>query len=190
MDVITTIILAFGMSMDAFAAALGKGATLKKPGIKEAFRTGFIFGGIEMLTPLIGWGIGLAASKYVMAWDHWIAFILLSVLGGRMVIGGFRQGAADECVAPERHGFMVLAMTAVATSLDALAVGVGLAFLQVNIVVTAFAIGAATTIMATTGVLVGRFIGPLLGKWAEVLGGVVLVGIGCTILVEHLGLLS
>ncbi len=190
MDVITTIILAFGMSMDAFAAALGKGATLKKPGIKEALRTGAIFGSIEMLTPLIGWCIGLAASKYVMAWDHWIAFILLTILGGRMVVGGFRHGATDECVAPERHGFMVLAMTAVATSLDALAVGVGLAFLQVNILVTALAIGAATTVMATTGVLVGRFIGPILGKWAEVLGGVVLVGIGCTILVEHLGLFS
>ncbi|GAA0473866.1 MULTISPECIES: manganese efflux pump MntP [Tatumella] len=190
MDVITTIILAFGMSMDAFAAALGKGAALKRPGMKEALRTGAIFGGIEMLTPLIGWGIGLAASQYVMAWDHWIAFLLLTILGGRMVMGGFRHGAAEECVAPERHGFMVLAMTAVATSLDALAVGVGLAFLQVNIVITAVAIGAATTIMATTGVLVGRFIGPILGKWAEVLGGVVLIGIGCTILTEHLGIFS
>lgn len=190
MDVITTIILAFGMSMDAFAAALGKGATLKKPGIKEALRTGVIFGGVEMLTPLIGWGIGLTASKYVMAWDHWVAFILLAILGGRMIIGGLRHSPAEECTAPERHGFLVLAMTAVATSLDALAVGVGLAFLQVNILVTALAIGGATTIMATTGVMVGRFIGPILGKWAEVLGGVVLVGIGCTILIEHLGLLN
>ncbi len=85
---------------------------------------------------------------------------------------------------------MVLALTAVATSLDALAVGVGLAFLQVNILFTALTIGAATTLMATTGVLVGRFIGPVLGKWAEVLGGVVLICIGSTILIEHLGLMS
>ncbi len=186
MDLITTIILAFGMSMDAFAAALGKGASLKRPGLREALRTGLIFGGIEMLTPLIGWSIGLAASRFVMAWDHWIAFILLSILGGRMIIGGLRQQTAEECVAPERHGFMVLAMTAVATSLDALAVGVGLAFLQVNILLTAVAIGAATTLMATAGVMAGRFIGPVLGKRAEMLGGVMLIGIGCTILIEHL----
>jgi len=82
---------------------------------------------------------------------------------------------------------MVLATTAVATSLDALAVGVGLAFLQVNIITTALTIGAATTVMATTGVLVGRFIGPVLGKWAEVLGGVVLIAVGSTILLQHLG---
>ncbi|WP_029685920.1 manganese efflux pump MntP [Tatumella saanichensis] len=186
MDLITTIILAFGMSMDAFAAALGKGATLNRPGVKEALRTGVIFGGIEMLTPLIGWCIGLAASRFVMAWDHWIAFVLLAVLGGRMIIGAVRQPQAEDCAPPDRHGFMVLAMTAVATSLDALAVGVGLAFLQVNIVLTALAIGAATTLMATAGVLAGRFIGPILGKRAEILGGVMLIGIGCTILLEHL----
>lgn len=187
MDLITTIILAFGMSMDAFAAALGKGATLNRPGIKEALRTGVIFGSIEMMTPLIGWCIGLAASRFIMAWDHWIAFILLAVLGGRMIIGAIRHQGDEECVAPDRHGFLVLAMTAVATSLDALAVGVGLAFLQVNIVLTAVAIGAATTLMATIGVLAGRCIGPILGKRAEILGGLMLIGIGCTILIEHLG---
>jgi len=84
----------------------------------------------------------------------------------------------------------VLAATAVATSLDAMAVGVGLAFLQVNIIATALSIGMATTIMATTGVLVGRLVGPVLGKWAEVLGGVVLISIGCTILIQHLNLFS
>lgn len=188
MTFIATLILALGMSMDAFAAALGKGAALHRPGFREALRTGLIFGGIEMLTPLVGWAIGLAASRYVMAWDHWVAFILLLFLGGRMIMEGFRQTAEIPCEAPQQHGFMVLAMTAFATSLDALAVGVGLAFLQVNIIMTAITIGAATTVMATTGVLVGRFIGPVLGKWAEVLGGVVLITIGCTILVEHLGL--
>ena len=190
MTIIATLILAFGMSMDAFAAALGKGASLHRPGIKEALRTGLIFGAIEMLTPLIGWAIGLAASHYIMAWDHWVAFGLLSVLGGRMIMEGFRQTADEPCEAPQQHGFMVLALTAVATSLDALAVGVGLAFLQVNILFTALTIGAATTLMATTGVLVGRFIGPVLGKWAEVLGGVVLICIGSTILIEHLGLMN
>ena len=190
MTFLATLILAFGMSMDAFAAALGKGASLNRPNFKEALRTGLIFGVIEMLTPLIGWAIGLAASRYVMAWDHWVAFGLLTLLGGRMMMEGFRQTADGPCEAPQSHGFMVLALTAVATSLDALAVGVGLAFLQVNILLTAVTIGAATTIMATTGVLVGRFIGPVMGKWAEVLGGVVLISIGCTILSEHMGWFS
>ncbi|MBE5253663.1 MAG: manganese efflux pump MntP [Enterobacterales bacterium endosymbiont of Blomia tropicalis] len=190
MTFIATLILALGMSMDAFAAALGKGATLHRPGFKEALRTGLIFGSIEALTPLIGWAIGLAASRYIMAWDHWVAFALLAFLGARMMMEGFRQTAAEPCEAPQRHGFMVLATTAVATSLDALAVGVGLAFLQVNIITTALTIGAATTVMATTGVLVGRFIGPILGKWAEILGGLVLIAVGSTILAEHLGYLN
>lgn len=176
--------------MDAFAAALGKGAALKQVSFRDALRTGLIFGVIETLTPLIGWALGLAASKYIMEWDHWVAFILLAVLGGRMAYGGLKSAELPAEGAPERHGFMVLALTAVATSLDALAVGVGLAFLQVNIVMTALTIGMMTTIMATIGLLLGRFIGPILGKWAEVLGGLVLIGIGTLILIEHLGLLS
>ena len=188
MNLYATLILAFGMSMDAFAAAIGKGASLQRPGLKEALRTGLIFGVIEALTPLIGWAVGIAASRYVMAWDHWVAFTLLFVLGTRMIVEGFRK--KDEvCEAPERHGFWLLAMTAVATSLDAMAVGVGLAFLQVNIVTTALAIGASTMVMASAGILLGRFLGPVMGKWAEVFGGVVLIGIGTSILVEHLGLL-
>ena len=97
MTFIATLILALGMSMDAFAAALGKGAALHRPGFREALRTGLIFGGIEMLTPLVGWAIGLAASRYVMAWVHWVAFILLLFLGGRMIMEGFRQTAEIPC---------------------------------------------------------------------------------------------
>lgn len=188
MNLYATLILAFGMSMDAFAAAIGKGASLHRPSYKEALRTGLIFGVIEALTPLIGWGVGIAASRYVMAWDHWVAFTLLFVLGARMIVEGFRQKDATE-EAPKRHGFWLLVTTAVATSLDAMAVGVGLAFLQVNIVTTALAIGASTMIMASAGILLGRFLGPVMGKWAEIFGGVVLIGIGTSILVEHLGLL-
>lgn len=187
MNLYATLILAFGMSMDAFAAAIGKGACLQRPGLKEALRTGLIFGVIEALTPLIGWAIGIVASRYVMTWDHWIAFTLLGVLGARMIVEGFRK-KDEACEVPERHGFWLLAMTAVATSLDAMAVGVGLAFLQVNIVTTALAIGASTMVMASTGILIGRFLGPVMGKWAEIFGGVVLIGIGTSILIEHLGL--
>ena len=185
MNVSATILLAFGMSMDAFAASIGKGATLHKPKFSEALRTGLIFGAIETLTPLVGWGMGILASQFVLEWNHWIAFILLVFLGGRMVIEGFRGSDDEECEAPRRHGFWLLVTTAFATSLDAMAVGVGLAFLQVNIIATALAIGCATLMMSTLGIMVGRFIGPLLGKRAEILGGIVLIGIGAQILWSH-----
>ncbi|HDU3529109.1 TPA: manganese efflux pump MntP [Klebsiella pneumoniae] len=185
MNLSATILLAFGMSMDAFAASIGKGATLHKPKFSEAVRTGLIFGAIETLTPLVGWGLGMLASQFILEWNHWIAFILLVFLGGRMIVEGFRGDSDDACEAPHRHGFWLLVTTAFATSLDAMAVGVGLAFLQVSIVTTALAIGCATFIMSTLGMMVGRFIGPLLGKRAEILGGIVLIGIGSEILWSH-----
>ncbi|WP_418271051.1 manganese efflux pump MntP [Klebsiella pneumoniae] len=185
MNLSATILLAFGMSMDAFAASIGKGATLHKPKFSEAVRTGLIFGAIETLTPLVGWGLGMLASQFILEWNHWIAFILLVFLGGRMIAEGFRGDSDEACEAPHRHGFWLLVTTAFATSLDAMAVGVGLAFLQVSIVTTALAIGCATFIMSTLGMMVGRFIGPLLGKRAEILGGIVLIGIGSEILWSH-----
>lgn len=184
MNLSATLLLAFGMSMDAFAASMGKGATLHKPKFSEALRTGLIFGAIETLTPLIGWGLGMLASQFVLEWNHWIAFILLTFLGGRMIIEGIRNDV-DEDQPVHRHGFWLLVTTAIATSLDAMAVGVGLAFLQVNIIATALAIGCATLIMSTLGMMIGRFIGPLLGKRAEILGGVVLMGIGAQIMWSH-----
>lgn len=185
MNLSATLLLALGMSMDAFAASIGKGATLHKPKFSEALRTGLIFGVIEGITPIIGWSLGLLASQVVLEWNLWIAFILLVFLGGRMILEGFRS--VDPADAPKihRHGFWLLVTTAIATSLDAMAVGVGLAFLQVNIIHTALAIGGATAIMSTLGMMVGRFIGPILGKRAEILGGVVLIGIGCQIMYSH-----
>lgn len=185
MNLSATILLAFGMSMDAFAASIGKGATLHKPKFSEAVRTGLIFGAIETLTPLVGWGLGMLASQFILEWNHWIAFILLVFLGERMIVEGFRGDSDEACETPHRHGFWLLVTTAFATSLDAMAVGVGLAFLQVSIVTTALAIGCATFIMSTLGMMVGRFIGPLLGKRAEILGGIVLIGIGSEILWSH-----
>lgn len=185
MNLSATLLLAFGMSMDAFAASIGKGATLHKPKFSEALRTGLIFGVIETLTPLIGWGLGLLATKFVLEWNHWIAFVLLVFLGARMVLEGIRGDDDCEAETPHRHGFWLLVTTAIATSLDAMAVGVGLAFLQVNILATALAIGCATFIMSTLGIMIGRFIGPLLGKRAEILGGIVLIGIGAQILWSH-----
>ena len=189
MSFYATLVLALALSMDAFAVAVCKGATLHKPPLREALRTGLIFGVIEAITPLIGWTIGIFASRYVIEWDHWIAFALLFILGARMIYNSITAG--DDCCAqhekPQRHSAMHLATTAVATSLDAMAIGVGLAFLEVNIVHTAMTIGLMTMIMATTGMILGRYIGPLLGKRAEIVGGVVLILIGFTILYEHIG---
>lgn len=185
MNLSATVLLAFGMSMDAFAVSIGKGASLHKPKFSEALRTGLIFGAVETLTPLIGWCLGLLANQVVLEWNHWVAFILLVFLGWRMLIEGFRGSDSEEVPKLQRHGFWLLVTTAIATSLDAMAVGVGLAFLKVNIIETALAIGCATLIMSTLGIMVGRFIGPLLGKRAEILGGLVLIGIGCQIMYSH-----
>ncbi|TRX76555.1 manganese efflux pump MntP [Pseudomonas mangiferae] len=185
MNAIALIFLALAMSTDAFAAAIGKGSSLHKPRLSEALRTGLIFGVIEAITPVIGWAIGQAASSYVTEWDHWIAFVLLLGLGLHMIYAGFKpeQDADDK---PSQHSFFVLALTAVATSIDALAVGVGLAFVNVDIVVAAAAIGIATLTMVTLGTLLGRVLGSLVGKRAEIVGGVVLIVVGATILHEHL----
>lgn len=186
MNLASTVLLALAMSTDAFAAAIGKGAALQRPTWREAVRSGLIFGTIEAITPVVGWGLGLAAAKNVRAWDHWIAFGLLGVLGLKMIHSGLsasKQGFADK---PERHSFWLLAATGFATSIDAMAVGVGLAFLDVNIVPIAAAIGAATFLMVTAGIVLGRLVGALAGRRAELIGGLLLIGIGSAILIEHL----
>ncbi len=180
------------MSTDAFAAAVGKGAAMRKPRLLDALRAGLIFGVIEAITPIIGWLLGRAASQYVQAFDHWIAFGLLGVLGAHMIIAGLKpddeteaDSATDE--AGEQHkSFWTLAATGFATSIDAMAIGVGLAFLDVHIGVVALVIGLCTMTMVTIGIMLGRALGALVGKRAEIIGGVILIVIGCAILYEHL----
>jgi putative Mn2+ efflux pump MntP len=184
MNVLPVLFLALSMSCDAFAAALGKGAVLDRPKFTEALRTGAIFGAVEAITPVIGWGLGRAASRYIAAFDHWVAFVLLAGIGGKMVWDSFRR---DEAAAkPQRHSFLALALTAVGTSIDALAVGVTLALIGASILVNALAIGAATFTMTTIGVMCGRFLGARFGRYAEGFGGAVLIAIGAHILMTHL----
>lgn len=185
MNLFATAALALAMSTDAFAVAVGKGASLRRPQLREALRTGAIFGVIEGLTPLIGWLLGHVAVRYVQAWDHWIVFALLGVLGLRMVHAGLSDRVEPEDK-PARHGFWLLVVSGVATSLDALAIGVGLAFVDANIGITAGAIGLSTFLMVTVGVMLGRGLGAIAGRRAELIGGLVLIGIGCAILYEHL----
>ena len=186
MNLAATAALSLAMSTDAFAAAVGKGAALHKPHLREALRTGLIFGVIEGLTPIVGWAAGRVAAPYVAAWDHWIAFILLGVIGLLMVKAGLSNPESEVSKA-QSHGFWVLAVTGFATSIDAMVVGVGLALLGADIVVTAAAIAFSTFVMVTLGVMLGRVLGSIAGKRAELVGGFILIAIGCLILYEHIG---
>lgn len=186
MNLAATAVLSLAMSTDAFAAAVGKGAALHKPNLREALRTGLIFGVIEGITPIIGWGLGQFAAPYVSAWDHWIAFVLLGLLGLRMIWAGLSAPEA-EVSKPASHSFWLLAITGFATSIDAMVVGVGLAIMGADILMTAAAIGLSTFIMVTIGVMLGRVLGIIAGRRAEVVGGILLIGIGCFILYEHIG---
>ena len=121
-NLLTTVVLAFSMSADAFAAALGKGAALDRPRLSEALRTGVVFGTIEAITPVMGWAAGLSASSYITAIDHWIAFALLAAIGGKMIWES-AHGRDAQCK-PNRHSLKILVATAIGTSIDAMAVGV------------------------------------------------------------------
>jgi putative Mn2+ efflux pump MntP len=181
-------ILSLSMSTDAFAAAVGRGAS-HRPGLRRALRAGLVFGVIEAITPLIGWTLGLVAAGLVEKIDHWIAFALLAAVGGKMIWESF-QPVDEEDQRPRRAGVMALIATAIGTSIDAAAVGVGLAFIGVNIWIIAASIGLTTFVLTTVGMMIGRAVGVRFGKRAELLGGLALIGIGSTILVEHLNLLS
>ncbi|WP_136068784.1 manganese efflux pump MntP [Modicisalibacter radicis] len=195
MNPVSLILLAFAMSTDAFAASVGRGAghgrgtELSRARLFSALRIGAVFGVVEAIMPLVGWALGHVAIRFVSGIDHWIAFFLLALLGGHMIWGGLSKG---DCEAIRMAGaqadrpLWLIAFTALATSIDAMAVGVTLALTDINIVVASVAIGLATTLMVTIGTLLGRAIGTAVGKGAEVLGGLILIAIGCAVLYKHL----
>lgn len=193
MSPLSILLIGFAMSTDAFAAAIGKGAAMRKPRFPDALRAGLIFGVIEAITPVIGWLLGHAASRYVEAFDHWIAFGLLGALGLHMIIAGLKpddEADGDDESGEQHKSFWTLAATGFATSIDAMAIGVGLAFLNVHIGVVALVIGLCTMVMVTVGIMLGRALGSVVGKRAEIIGGVILIIIGSTILYEHLSAAS
>lgn len=193
MNLFTTILLALGMSVDAFAAALARGAGSLHYTWRQTVKTALIFGIVETITPLIGWLAGSMTQKFIAAYDHWLAFGLLLALGLKMIWGALHDDD-DEAAAADGNRtdatLLLTVITAIATSIDSMVVGVGLAFLDANIWLTALAIGTSTTIMAAIGLRLGRLLGQKIGSRAEMAGGVVLIGIGTFILLEHLGYLS
>ena len=193
MNLLTTILLALGMSVDAFAAALARGAGSLHYTWRQTVKTALIFGIVETITPLIGWLVGSMTQKFIAEYDHWLAFGLLLALGLKMIWGALHDDD-DEAAAADKNRtdatLLLTVITAIATSIDSMVVGVGLAFLDANIWLTALAIGTSTTIMAAVGLRLGRLLGQKIGSRAEMAGGVVLIGIGTFILLEHLGYLS
>ena len=192
MNLLTTILLALGMSVDAFAAALARGAGSLHYTWRQTVKTALIFGIVETITPLIGWLVGSMTQKFIAEYDHWLAFGLLLALGLKMIWGALHDGDETAAAYGNRTDatLTLTVITAIATSIDSMVVGVGLAFLDANIWLTALAIGTSTTIMAAVGLRLGRLLGQKIGSRAEMAGGVVLIGIGTFILLEHLGYLN
>ena len=147
---------------------------------------------MESITPLIGYTVGSLAQHWIEQYDHWLAFGLLAALGIKMIMGALQDDDTDQTEAnlPANKGLWFTITTAIATSIDSMIVGVGLAFLDVNIWLTALAIGLSTTIMAAIGLQLGRVLGTKIGSRAEIVGGLVLIGIGVSILLEHTGWLQ
>lgn len=180
------LLLAFAMSTDAFAVAICKGVSLKVPRFIDALKVGLLFGFIEAITPALGWLLGYMSLQYVQKWDHWVIFFLMLFLGIRMIYNSFQEEGDSINDEQQNKSLLMLVLTAISTSIDAFAVGVGLAFASVNIGLAASMIGLVTCIMVTIGILLGKKIGCVIGRKAELVGGVVLIFIGILTLYQHL----
>ena len=178
--------LALGLAMDATAVSAARGLATPKILPKHVFLVAAFFGGFQALMPLLGWVVGTRVGPLVQAWDHWIAFVLLSLIGGKMLWEA-RGGEKEKEAAPANlYGMKVMLVLAIATSIDALAVGVTLPMLDAPLLLSVVTIGVTTAVLSALGLFAGRRFGALLGKRLDVAGGLVLIGLGVKILVEHL----
>ena len=190
---ITFLFTGLGLAMDAFAVSVAKGLTMKKLNLYQACIIGLFFGVFQAVMPYIGWLLGAQFEQYLQNFDHWIAFVLLAFIGGKMLFEAIRE-KDDET--GERSGYKLdikeLLVLAVATSIDALAVGVTFAFLgeEYNIYEAISVIGVTTFLVSVLGVVIGFFVGSKYKKKAEIAGGAILVLIGLKILLEHLGVIA
>ena len=180
-------LLAFGLAMDAFAVSICKGLSLRKVELKHCATAGIYFGGFQAIMPLIGYMLGIKFQHLIQNIDHWIAFILLLIIGVNMIREAF--GDEEESY-NDSFSFSTMLPMAIATSIDALAVGITLAFLNANILQAVLLIGIITFIMSAAGVKIGAKFGVKYKSKAEILGGIALIVIGTKILLEHLGILG
>ena len=191
---IELLLMGVGLAMDAFAVSVCKGLGMKKLNKKQAVVIGLYFGGFQALMPLVGWILGIQFQKYITSIDHWIAFILLGIIGGGMLKEAFEDGECKECgeATEEEESLDIRTMLglAVATSIDALAVGITLAFLNVDLIASVSFIGIITFLLSGAGVRIGNVFGTRYKSKAELAGGIILIGMGLKILLEHLGILG
>ena len=182
---IGVLLIAFSLALDAFAVSVSTGICTPGFGWKQSVKMGLWFGGFQFAMPLMGWLLGSRVAAYIEVFDHWLAFGLLAVIGGRMIWESF-HGEEEACSGPADLSAKRLCVLAIATSIDALAVGVSMAFMSVDILFSAVIIGIVAFGMSLVGGLLGKHLGRLFEKWAQVAGGVVLICIGIKILIEHL----
>lgn len=182
------VFLALGLAMDATAVAAARGLAVPAIRARHVLLVALFFGGFQALMPVVGWLLGTRIGPLVEAWDHWIAFVLLGSIGGKMIWEARGKDDDDESEAPNVDHFALRSMfvLAVATSIDALAVGVTLPMLNAPFVLSIVTIGVVTAVLSIIGLYAGRHFGAVLGKRLDLAGGLVLIGLGCKILIEHL----
>ena len=191
MGLFEVIMIGVGLSMDAFAASVCKGLAMRRLNVKNMLVIALFFGGFQAMMPCIGWFLGKQFEGYITSFDHWAAFALLAFIGGKMIFDVFRGG--EENSSGEKNDCLnikEILTLAVATSIDALAVGISFAFLQVNIIKAVSVIGVTTFVLSAAGVVIGNMFGARYEKKATLAGGIILVLIGLKILLEHLGVLG
>lgn len=187
MKIIEIILIGIGLAMDAFAVSICKGLAIKKISLKKAAIIALYFGVFQALMPVLGYFLGAAFESYITQIDHWIAFILLSLIGLNMIKESFSN---EEEATKDNTDFKTMIILSIATSIDALAVGITFAFLNVNIVTSSLIIGIITFILCIIGVIIGNKFGNKMESKAEIIGGVILILIGIKILLEHLGIIN
>lgn len=189
MGLFELFLIGIGLSMDAFAVAVCKGLCMTKINKTHALIIALFFGGFQFLMPVIGWLLGTQFERYIVSFDHWIAFALLAFIGGKMIYEALGDDEDEACSTDKRLDLKELTLLAIATSIDALAVGITFAFLKVNILPAASLIGVTTFTLSLGGVVIGNRFGSRYKKKAEICGGVILILIGLKILLEHLGIM-
>lgn len=188
MSIFEILLIGVGLSMDAFAVAICKGLNMRKVNKAYCFMIALFFGGFQAFMPLLGWILGRQFEKYITAVDHWIAFGLLVFLGGKMVLDARKEEPEEEVKMDCKLDIKELFLLSIATSIDALAVGITFAFLNVSILPAVTLIGCTTFLLSVVGVFIGNIFGSKYKSKAELLGGVILILIGLKILLEHLGI--
>jgi len=176
--------LAVALAMDAFAVAVAAGLTLPRVTGRHVFRLAWHFGFFQFMMPVLGWLAGMSVSRYIAGWDHWVAFGLLALIGGKMLYEGLSRHNTSAGCDPTRG--LTLIILSVATSLDALAVGLSMAMLDVSIWLPSVVIGLVAGLLTVVGICFGARLGAKWQRWSELAGGIVLLAIGARLLLSHL----